>query len=151
MSTSPALRTLPDYWDRNRREPFTPTVLPSLDATVTRRLSLVERATVRVTALTPDAVPAGRSILLESSFRLALLRLRGELPYMSGTRLAEMLELVFFGSHKSPYASRGWEILGALDAGALAEVWISAEPVPTDPNRFRRIRLAERLEELTAA
>lgn len=151
MSTEPAPRTLPDYWDRNHREPFTPTLLPALSESAARRLSLVERATVRVTALSPEAVPRGRSVLLEAAYRVALFRLRGELPYMSGTRLAEYLETVFWGSHPSPYAVRGWELLGAMDREGYGEVWLQAEPSVTAPNRFRPMRLHARLDELTPA
>lgn len=148
MSTEPGPRNLPDYWDRNHREPYSRTRLPALDESVARRLSLVERATVRVAALTPEAVPPGRSVLLEAAYRLALFRLRGDLPYMSGTRLAEYLETVFWGSHPSPYAVRGWELLAAMDRSGYGEVWLHAEPSLTAPYRFRPMRLHQRVAEL---
>lgn len=147
MATEPGPRNMADYWDRNHREPYVPTHPPSLDGIATRRLSPVERATVRVAALTPATVPPGRSMRHETSFRLALLRLRGDLPYMSGTRLAEYLETVFW-TYPSPYASRGWWLLSEIDRLSYGEVWIHAEPSPDSPYRFRKMRLHQRLAEL---
>jgi hypothetical protein len=123
--------------------------MPPLGTSPLRRLSQVERATVTVQALPLKEVPLGNSPADEAAFRLALAAHHGWLPYASGWGLAVYFETVFWGSHPSPLAQRGWDLLAAVDGLDLAEVRLSAEPLLTAPNRFRQLRISERACELS--
>ena len=149
MSSEAGPRTIPDYREQNLHEPYIRTDVPSLKDIATRRLSDVERATVRVKALPTGAVPPGRSVLLESAARLAIFGLRGHLEYLSGARLAKSLEIVYF-TYPSRDSARGYWLLSEIDRLGYGQVWVDAEPSPDHPMRHRRMRLHERVDELAA-
>jgi hypothetical protein len=115
----------------------------------TRWLSPVERATVSCAIHDPEEVVAGRSILHEAAHRLLRFQERGVLHHMSGHYVADYLNYSFWPA-PSKLARRGWVLLAALDTADLVRVTLSAEPLPTDPAQgFRRMRLSERLDELS--
>jgi len=144
----PPLRNVPDYRQAAQTLPREQTVVPPLGTSPLRQLSMVERATVKVTPFPFADVPLGNSTAHEATFRLALAAHQGWLPYASGFSIARYFETVFWGSHPSPKAQRGWDLLERLDRLGFAEVWLSAEPLLTAPNRFRQMRLHERADEI---
>lgn len=144
-------RTVPEFWEATRALPRERQEIPALGTSPLLGLSPVERATVRVRPLALDEVPLGNSIAHEAAFRLALAAHQGWLPYASGWALALYFEMVFWGSHPSLKAQRGWDVLETLDRLDLAEVRLSGEPLLTAPNRFRQMRISERVHELREA
>lgn len=141
-------RNVPDYRHAAQALPREQTEIPPLGTSPLLGLSPVERATVRVRPLALDEVPLGNSTAHEAAFRIALAAQLGWLPYASGFSIARYFETVFWGSHPSPKAQRGWDLLERLDRLGFAEVWLSAEPLLTAPNRFRQMRLHARTKEL---
>jgi hypothetical protein len=117
-----------------------------------RRLTQVEFATLSINvAATADLAPPF-SILCESAVRLGIWEERGLLQYFSGEFVARCLQDVFWPhSRNARRPWRGYELLRFLDANADrcgVEVWISGAPIDDAPDRFRRMRLTARLEEL---
>jgi hypothetical protein len=151
VSTNPTLSgPMPDYWERAASLPFEKVQLLEPRDSPTRFLSRLERATLSCSALPLAEIPIGNSILHEAATRLAVYRSRGSLKYMSGHKVADTLQYVFWPAHPSRHARRGWTLLHALDAADLGiEIVISSEPL--EPGGvFRRMRLHERLAELQA-
>jgi hypothetical protein len=144
-----ASATLCDYWDATSALPRQIITLDEPSESRTIRLSPVERATVHCVVERPADVLDGNSLLHEAAYRLFLLQERGGLPYMSGHAIADLLNYVFWPAHPSKLARRGWVLLAALDAADLVRVTLSAEPLPSAPRSFRRMRLHERLDELS--
>ncbi|WP_133161174.1 hypothetical protein [Microterricola pindariensis] len=143
--------TLPAYWDASATLPFQQVEIPSPLHSPTRWLSPTERATVKISAPTPDEVRPGFSILHEAAVRLSTFQTRGILPYASGHWVADALQRVFWSSHPGRHARRGWSLLAVLDESELGvEIWISGETLdPAGP--FRRMRLRARIAELETA
>lgn len=140
---------LPDYWGRAAQLPFKAVPLPEPRESPTRLLSPVERATVQITAPQLGDVPPGNSILHEAATRLSVYQWRRVLPYASGHYIATALQSVFWPSRPGKHARRGWVLLAAIDAADLGvEVWISGEPLHLWGD-FRRMRLHERLDEIS--
>ena len=146
-----APRTVPEYRAAVREMPRASHALPPLGTSPLRGLSQVERATVKVQALTLADVPLGNSFAHEAAFRLALAAEHRWLPYASGWGLAVYFETVFWGSHPSPTAQRGWDLLATVDSLDLAEVWLSGEPLDSASRTFRVIRINSRARELRGA
>ena len=146
-SASPRLVTVPDYRDAVHRLPRVRWEAPALGTSPLRRMTDVERATVRVTPVSRGAVPLGNSIPHEAAFRLAVARRLGWLGAASGRRVAANLETAFWGSHPSRRAERGWDLLAVLDELEWATVTVSAEPRGLSRS-FRPMRLAQLRDEL---
>lgn len=121
-----------------------------------RRLTNTERATVRV-YIAWDVIPpedAQMSVAGSAALRLRAHATRGRLFGRSGSALAAELWGLFLGPGPTPkYAWRGFEVLCLMDTTADehgVSVWIDAAPLPTDPTRYRTMRLSERMKELNA-
>ena len=146
-----ACATLPDFWVATGALPRQRVQLDEPRHSPTTYLGAVERATIRAEVVHPENTVAANSILHEGAFRLLLFQEREVLQYMSGHYIADHLNYVFWAAHPAKLARRGWILLAALDAADLVQVTLSAEPLPDDPaQRFRRMRLSERLVEINA-
>jgi hypothetical protein len=146
LNATPA-KTLPEYWERATTLPHQCTTLYPPDRSPVRGLSPVERATVRVVAPEVENIPEGASLLHEATFRIALFQQRGLLASMSGHRLAVLFQSVMYPEITGRHARRGWELLRALDASDLVQIWLAAEPLPGQRKR-RRMRMGDRITEL---
>jgi hypothetical protein len=153
-SVSDGPPTLQDVLQVLRLAGHQPVTLPEPRDCPTRWLSPVERATVRVKAPSLAEVVLMPSIVGQAAARLAAFQDRGVLEYFSGQYVATLLHQVFYSWHPVAYrkAKRGWTLLAEIDSSSTGiVVWTSAEPLPDDPaQRFRRMRLHERLDELAA-
>jgi len=141
-----------DYLERAAWLPYGKVTLDEPKDSLTRFLSPVERGTIRVEAPLHTELVLGNSLLHYAAYRLSLLESKGILQYASGFYVAQSFQYVFYGGHPMAMrlAKRGWVLLAALDSADLGiKVWTSAEPVPEEPYHFRRMRLHERLDELS--
>lgn len=147
-STLSPAAALAEYRERAGRLPFVKVELPEPAESLTRLLSPVERATIRIEVLPYEQLPVQNSVLSEIAVRLAGFQQRGSLDRMSGYGLAEWLRFLYWPSWRSRKAHRGWILLAALDAADTgAAVYIDAEPLPGS-RYWRKMRLSERLAEL---
>jgi hypothetical protein len=126
------------------REPTPP--LPD----VYRRLSQVERATIRVCAPALASLTLHNSLIGEGAARLCAYGDSGVLQFASGHQLARSLQYMF---NLHPMALRqsrkGWSLLALVDAADIGvEIYTSAEPTLDNPTRFRHLRLSARVAEL---
>lgn len=135
------------YWRAPNVQPYVVVPLDRKMAELSRRLSTVEKATIRVLAEYPAAGDFG--LLGEAATRLAHLQARGILPRMSGRDITQHLQLVFWPEHPAPVSAlNGWWLLYELDRTERAVVTLAADPTSDDPMRFRKCRLSQRLAEL---
>ncbi|QEO15612.1 hypothetical protein FLP10_15130 [Agromyces intestinalis] len=144
--------TIPAYFARADVRKMEEVQLDYSHGSPVRRLSMLERATARVSARSVLDCPQGYSLLHEAALRLAVFESRHILEHASASWVARTLQSVLGNAH--PVALRnawqGWAILAALDRADLGvEVWLSREP--DDPfGPWTRVRLSARCDELGA-
>jgi len=130
--------TLPDYWAEIADLPRTEVQLFGPRDTPTRKMTAVERATVRVTL--DDGWTPGKSIVHEAALRMTIWDERGLLDYMSGQYIAHELQRVFWYPHPSSRAHRGWDLMRAVDAADVG-VEITFSTLTHSSDRYERVRL----------
>jgi hypothetical protein len=147
---SATISDLPSFWSAmaNTKQPTLQ--LPSDWARLVTRLTQMEVATLR--CFVPDLadVPPGYSTLSRAAAFLAMWNQRGILRYMSGYYLARELTGAMFTLNPFRGTRRGLQVLADLDAADIGvEIYLSTlRPDPPGLDRYERIRLADRLDEL---
>jgi hypothetical protein len=150
---SAPINDLPSFWAAMAQAPQAELhPLPSDRAQLVSRLTTMEVATLRCHVPSLADVPPGFSTLSRAAAFLAMWESRGVLQYMSGYYLARELTGAMFTLHPFRGTRRGLQILADLDAADFGvEVYCSTlRPRPPGLDRYIRIRLADRLDELAA-
>lgn len=141
------------HWERALEGSAEPEWKPDPVNTPMRLLSPVEFASLRVRLRcdAQDLQPTSHGPVTDAALRVGLWEAMGK--RFSGYKLAQ--ELQHFFSSRGLVALepwRGWDMLRAIDATADlhgVELWLDAEAIEPDWNRFREMRLSERLAEVT--
>jgi hypothetical protein len=128
-------------------EPFT------LGTAAVQQLTQVERATVRIVAPPVESITvAERGVPIEAAIRLAIWHERN--PLLSGNQLARNLQTFFHPyAHAARIPWRGWDLLWQIDFHSelhSVELWLSSDD-PTAFRKYRKVRLCERISEITTA
>lgn len=91
------------------------------------RLSMFERATLRIEVPAPTLCPTQFGLLVEAQTRLGVLSVRGVLGRMSGQEVAAHLQLILFtgAGRPSPHANKGFQVLAELDARDMIRAELS--------------------------
>lgn len=147
------INDLPSFWAAMANAPRTKLhPMPSDRARLVTALTPMEVTTIRCIVPKLSAVPPGFSTLSRAAAFLAAWEGRGTLEYMSGYYVSRELTGAMFTLHPFRGHRRGLEILADLDAANLGvEVWCSTlRPNPPGLDRYERVRLSERLDELSA-
>jgi hypothetical protein len=140
------VRELTPYVEARRRGAFA-TDFDAAEVALTRELSRVERATLRV-VLKPLTGAASLDLREEARLRLAIFDARGLLNRMSGEEIADNLTRIYSTSLRTrPF--KGYWLLWQLDAHDLAEVTIGTVD-PTNSLAYCRVRLSDRMAGLEA-
>lgn len=151
MKNPTLIDPLAAYWEQAEHQPMQEVHLDYSRRSPVRRLSMLERATARVSARSILDCSQGFSLLHEAALRLAIFESRHILQHASASWVARTLQSVLGNAHPVALKSawQGWSILAALDQADLGvEVWLSREP--DDPfGPWTRVRLGARCEELT--
>lgn len=128
--------------------------VPSDRARLVSRLTEMEVATLRCHVPDLAEIPPQFAILSRAAAHLAMWERRGTLQYMSGHYLArEITGAAFRTTHPFRGIRRGLEVLADLDAADLGvEIYLSTlRPDPPRLDRYARVRLSTRLDELQSA
>ena len=116
----------------------------------TRLLTPTERATTRVRVADISKVPLWNSLLADAAYRVCLMKHRGNLDYLSGYKLAALLQTALWPEKASRLSPKGWELLYLLDAAEMGvAITVDAEPTANNPMHRRTMRLRDRIAELT--
>jgi len=142
---------LPGFWSRmahtEQRELHS---LPSDLAQRVDSLRPLEVASLHCVAPPLNDVPASHAKLSRAAAFIAAWNARGNLQ--TGYHLAEEMTGAMVTMHPFRGTRRGLQILADLDAANLGiEVWCwTLRPDPPNIDRYERLRLADRLREISA-
>lgn len=119
------------------------------------RLTATELATLRIrvdNSVAPTAAHEG-TVAGWTALRLRAHAANGRLSGRSSRDIANELWALFFSGPRPKYPFRGFDVLRCMDEAADSNgvaVWIDADPVPDQPNRYRPMRFHQRMAELEA-
>jgi len=149
---SGVINDLPSFWSSMASTTQPKLQLPSDRARLVTQMTEMEVATLRCFVPELADVPPGHSTLSRAAAFLAVWNERGILRYMSGHYLARAVSGALFSLNPFRSARRGLEVLADLDGADLGvEVYCSTlRPDPPGLDRYARIRLSDRLDELSA-
>ena len=148
-NVTPAL-TIPERQNIVIWLPRLKTPMPDVANAATRLLTPTERATTRVRVADISKVPLWNSLLADAAYRVCLMKHRGNLDYLSGYKLAALLQTALWPEKSSRLSPKGWELLYLLDAAEMGvAITVDAEPTANNPMHRRTMRLRDRIAELT--
>lgn len=148
------VRDLPGFWSlMANTEQRTLQSLPSDRARLVSKLSPIEIATIRCAVAPLDELAPDYSTLSRAGAFLSAWEARGRLHHLSGYGIAWELTGAMFALHPFRGFGRGLQLLADLDGATGLGVFVTCSTLRPDPrgiDRYKRVRLTERLNELAA-